>query len=125
MQRINVDLSRSVARGMTQLQGTEIPAVFTDAVRINLGECSLLYIGGKLGTMPDGKVAGRTMKEQAERCLERIRAVVEHEGGTMDHVVRVRVFVAYHDAQSIRDIHEVRAKFWNDPAKYPASTLVV
>ena len=110
---------------MTQLNGTDIPAVFTDAVRVNLSDCSLLYIGGKLGTLPDGKLAGRTMKEQAQRCLERIKSVVEHEGGTMDDIVRVRVFVAYHDVQSIRDIHEVRSTFWTDPSKYPASTLVI
>lgn len=117
MKRSNVDMAKSAARGMTQLEGTGIPAVFTDAVRVELSECTLLYVGGKL--------AGRTVAEQTHRCLERIKAVVEHEGGTMDDVVRVRVFVAYHDAQTIRDIHEARARFWTTPGRYPASTLVV
>ena len=125
MKRSNVDMAKSAARGMTQLEGTGIPAVFTDAVRVELSECTLLYVGGKLGTNPDGKLAGRTVAEQTHRCLERIKAVVEHEGGTMDDVVRVRVFVAYHDAQTIRDIHEARARFWTTPGRYPASTLVV
>jgi enamine deaminase RidA (YjgF/YER057c/UK114 family) len=125
MKRINIDLARSSARGMTQLSGTAIPAVFTDAVRVELSECTLLYIGGKLGTLPDGRLAGPTFAAQTMRCLERIRDIVASEGGTMDDVVRVRVFVHRYDEQSIRDIHEARAKFWTRPDRYPASTLVV
>lgn len=126
MKRTNIDLAKSKARGMTQLQGTAIPAVFTDAVRIELTECTLLYIGGKLGTLPDGSLAGPTFAQQTARCLERIREIVESEGGTMDDVVRVRVFVhKYDDRSIIRDIHEARARFWTRPDRYPASTLVV
>lgn len=125
MKRIGIDMSKSSKRGMTQLKGTEIPAVFTDAVKIELNECTLLYVGGKLGTNTDGALAGRTMAEQAYRSLERIKAIVEYAGGTMDDIVRVRVFVAYHDSQSIRDIHEARSKFWPSAERYPASTLVV
>jgi enamine deaminase RidA (YjgF/YER057c/UK114 family) len=41
----------------------------------------------------------------------------------MDDIVRVRVYVTQVDAASLRDIHEVRSKFWT-AGKYPASTLV-
>lgn len=125
MKRTNIDLARSRARGMTQLSGTEIPAVFTDAVKIELSECTLLYIGGKLGTMPDGKLAGPTFAEQTQRCLERIQEIVVNEGGTMDDVVRVRVFVHRYEPAAIRDIHAARSRFWTRPERYPASTLVV
>jgi len=126
MKRSNIDLAKSQDRGMTQLEGTATPAVFTDAVRVELAECTLLYIGGKLGTLPDGRLAGPTFKAQTERCLERIKAIVESEGGSMDDVVRVRVFVhRYDDPSIIREIHEARAKFWTRPDRYPASTLVV
>jgi len=125
MKRHNIDLAKSRARGMTQLQGTAIPAVFTDAVRIELSECTLLYIGGKLGTLPDGRLAGSTFAAQTQRCLERIQEIVTSEGGTMDDVVRVRVFLHRDDPQAIRDVHEVRARFWPRPERYPASTLVV
>ena len=47
------------------------------------------------------------------------------EGGTMDDVVRVRVFVHRYEPQSIRDIHAARARFWTRADRYPASTLVV
>lgn len=125
MKRSNIDLAKSTGRGMTQLTGTSIPAVFTDAVKVELSECTLLYIGGKLGTVPGGGFAGPTFAAQTMRCLERIQEIVVSEGGTMDDVVRVRVFVHRYDEQSIRDIHEARSRFWTRPERYPASTLVV
>lgn len=125
MQRTTIDLARSTERGMSQLTGTSIPAVFTDAVRIDLSECTLVYIGGKLGTNPDGSLAGPTFYSQTVRCLERIRGIVEASGGSMNDIVRVRVFIHRYDEQSIRDIHKARAEFWTDPQYYPASTLVV
>ena len=50
---------------------------------------------------------------------------VEHTniGATMDDIVRVRVYVTQIDAGSLRDIHDVRSKFWT-AGKAPASTLV-
>jgi chorismate synthase len=46
------------------------------------------------------------------------------EGGiTNGEEIRVRVYVTQIDAASLRDIHEVRSKFWT-AGKYPASTLV-
>jgi enamine deaminase RidA (YjgF/YER057c/UK114 family) len=70
-----------------------------------------------------GQVVGGTMKEQTRQVLESIKAVVEREGGTMNDIVRVRVYVTQLDSQSLRDIHEVRAGYFR-PGHYPASTLV-
>lgn len=111
------------ARGIAALQGTGVPAVFSDAVRVDLPGCALLYVSGKVGTDETGKVVGRTMREQTARVLDSIRAVVEREGGTMDDVVRVRVYVTTLDAASLRDVHEVRAHYFS-AGHYPASTLV-
>jgi 2-iminobutanoate/2-iminopropanoate deaminase len=111
------------ARGIAALQGTTVPAVFSDAVRVDLPGCALLYISGKVGTDETGKVVGRTIREQTARVLDSIKAVVEREGGTMDDVVRVRVYVTTLDAASLRDVHEVRARYFS-AGHYPASTLV-
>jgi enamine deaminase RidA (YjgF/YER057c/UK114 family) len=89
---------------------------------VELGECVMLFISGKLGVRPDGTL-GRTMREQTEQLLENIREVLRREGGTMDDIVRVRVYATQVDAASLRDIHEVRSRFWT-AGKYPASTLV-
>jgi 2-iminobutanoate/2-iminopropanoate deaminase len=100
-----------------------VPAVFSDAVRVELPGCSLLFISGKVATDAQGQTAGRTMKEQTRHVLDSIKAVLEREGGTMDDIVRVRVYVTQLDPQALRDIHEVRSGYFT-PGRYPASTLV-
>ena len=90
---------------------------------INLVSGVMLFVSGKLGTKPDGTLAGRTMREQTQQLLENIREALRHEGATMDDIVRVRVYATQVDAASLRDIHEVRSTFWSE-GKYPASTLV-
>jgi 2-iminobutanoate/2-iminopropanoate deaminase len=55
--------------------------------------------------------------------LENIKRVLGQEGGTMDDIVRVRVYVTQIDQQAIRDIHAVRSAYFT-PGRYPASTLV-
>ncbi len=123
MKRTVINLATEKSRGIDALKGTGVPAVFSDAVRIDLGECALLFISGVIGADESGQLVGRTMKEQTRRVLERIQAVLAREGGTLDHVVRVRVYATQVDQASIRDIHEVRAGFFT-AGNYPASTLV-
>jgi 2-iminobutanoate/2-iminopropanoate deaminase len=66
---------------------------------------------------------GRTIREQTKQILENMKAIMTREGGTMDDIVRVRVYVTQIDADSLRDVHDVRSGFWT-PGQYPASTLV-
>lgn len=123
MQKTFINLAKERGRGIEALKGTNVPAVFCDAVKVQLKECVMLFISGKVGMKPDNTLAGRTMREQTQQTLENIREVLTREGGTMDDIVRVRVYVTQVDALSLRDIHEVRSKFWTE-GKYPASTLV-
>ena len=122
MKKTHIDHATDRGRGIDALKGSNVPAVFCDAVKVQLSECVMLYISGKLGVRPDGTL-GRTMREQTEQLLENIREVLRREGGTMDDIVRVRVYATQVDAASLRDIHEVRSRFWT-AGKYPASTLV-
>ena len=123
MKRTVIDMAKDSSRGIAALKGSGVPAVFSDAVRIDLGECSLLFISGMIGTDDTGKVVGRTMKEQTRQILEKIKAVLTREGGTFDHIVRVRVYATQVDSASLRDIHEVRGTYFTQ-GNYPASTLV-
>jgi enamine deaminase RidA (YjgF/YER057c/UK114 family) len=123
MKRTVINLAKEKSRGMPALQGSGVPAVFGDAVRIDLAECALLSISGMTAGDENGQVVGRTIKEQTERVLEKIKRVLEHEGGTFDHITRVRVYVTALDAQSLRDVHEVRARYFTQ-GNYPSSTLV-
>ena len=123
MQKTFINLAKERGRGIEALKGTSVPAVFCDAVKVQLKECVMLFISGKVGMKPDNTLAGRTMREQTQQTLENIREILTREGGTMDDIVRVRVYVTQVDALSLRDIHDVRSKFWSE-GKYPASTLV-
>ncbi|HEU5320093.1 MAG TPA: RidA family protein [Methylomirabilota bacterium] len=123
MKRTVIDLATEKARGIAALEGSGGPAVFSDAVRIDLGDCALLFVSGMLGTDATGRVVGRTIKEQTRQILEKLKAVLAREGGTFDHVVRVRVYATQVDTASLRDIHEVRAGYFT-AGNYPASTLV-
>ena len=122
MRRTHVDLATDKARGLDALAGTGVPAVFSDAVRVELAECTLLFISGKIGTDEQG-ILPRSMREQTRHVLENIRTLLEHEGSTMDDIVRVRVYVTQLDHESLRDIHAVRSTFFRE-GRYPASTLV-
>jgi hypothetical protein len=67
MQRIHVDLASDRSRGIDALQGSGVPAVFADAVRVQLQECALLYISGLVGVDQEGKLADRTMRGQTRQ----------------------------------------------------------
>jgi 2-iminobutanoate/2-iminopropanoate deaminase len=121
--RTYINLAKDRSRGIDALKGTTVPAVFSDAVRVELPGCALLFISGKVGTDADGRVVGRTMKQQTRQVLENIKTVLDHEGATFDDVVRVRVYVTQVDQLSLRDIHEVRSTYFRE-GHYPASTLV-
>jgi 2-iminobutanoate/2-iminopropanoate deaminase len=123
LERKHIQLTADKSRGMEALQAGGVAAVFSDAVRVDLGECSLLFISGKTALGSDNRLVGRTMREQTAQVLENIKAVLEHEGATMDDIVRVRVYVTQLDQHSLKDIHEVRAKYFTE-GRYPASTLV-
>jgi 2-iminobutanoate/2-iminopropanoate deaminase len=121
MERRSIQLTSDTSRGMAALGGA--PAVFSDAVRVELGDATLLYISGKMALDTENRIVGRTMREQTRQVLENIKAVLDHEGGTMDDIVRVRVFVTELDPALLKDIHAVRAEYFA-PGRYPASTLV-
>jgi 2-iminobutanoate/2-iminopropanoate deaminase len=120
--KTHIDLAKDRGRGIDALKGSNVPAVFCDAVKVQLKDCIMLFVSGKLGVKPDGSL-GRTIREQTQQVLENIRELLEREGATMDDIVRVRVYVTQIDAAALRDIHDVRSKFWT-AGKYPASTLV-
>jgi len=123
VERAHVNFAKERSRGIAALEGTGIPAVFSDAVRVELPGCALLFVSGMVATDETGRVTARTMRDQTRVVLDKIKAVLAHEGATMDDVVRVRVYVTQLDQASLREIHEVRAGYFTE-GRYPASTLV-
>jgi len=115
-------LAGDKSQGIEALERTDAGAAYSDSVRVDLPGHSLLFVSGKTGTR-GGALVGRTMREQAMQVLHNIQASIAAHGGTLSHVVRLRIYVTQIDHASIRDVHQVRTELFKAGA-YPASTLV-
>jgi enamine deaminase RidA (YjgF/YER057c/UK114 family) len=110
------------SQGIAALSRVSSGAAYSDAVRIDAGVLSLLFVSGKTGTK-DGALVGRSMREQAAQALRNVIDSVEAAGGGLQDIVRVRIYVTQIDSASIRDVHAVRAEVFA-AGQQPASTLV-
>jgi 2-iminobutanoate/2-iminopropanoate deaminase len=80
-----------------------------------------LWISGQLAFDEKENFLGKgDIRIQTEQVLKNIKKVVERLGGTMDDIVQVNVFVK--DMSGLKDIHDVRLKYFKEP--YPTSTLI-
>lgn len=123
MKRTHVSLSEDPSRKIGALASKGVAAAFCEAVRVETSDCVFLYMSGATPIDDDGNVVGTTMKEQTRQVLERLKRVVEHEGGAMTDIVRVRVYVTELNENNLREIHEARNEYF--PAdRLPASTLL-
>lgn len=82
-----------------------------------------LWIAGQVAL--DG--AGRPVAEgdiggQATLVMERMRAIVETAGGTMDDIVRTTTYIT--DRAFRPTVNELRRKYFNEP-DFPTNTLLV
>jgi 2-iminobutanoate/2-iminopropanoate deaminase len=114
---VNADTSKGIAALGTSR------AAYSDAVRVDLPEYTLLFVSGMTAKVPGKGIVSRHMRDQARQALLNIKNVIEHEGGTMSDVVRFRIFVSEIDRASIRDVHEARFEFYSE-SDLPASTLI-
>ena len=93
--------------------------IFSNAAWAPKGE--VLFISGIVATDEEGNTVGvGDIRAQTRQVLENIKTILTSVGGTMDDIQVVNVFVT--DMSGLKDIHEVRAEYFNPP--YPASTLV-
>lgn len=91
---------------------------YSDAVVIDHPTHSRVHISGVISEA-DG------IEAQTRDVLEQIESVVSDAGGTMDDIVRVRVYLSspVMDEESLEIVHGVRREFFS-AEHYPASTLV-
>lgn len=79
-----------------------------------------LFGSGQIPIDPvTGQVVNGGIKEQTERVMESIKAVIEAAGYSMDNVVKVTVFIK--DLKYFSEFNEVYAKYFKEP---PARTTV-
>ena len=71
------------------LNGQAMP--FSEAVRVG----DLLYLSGQLGNVPGTRtIVPGGIAAETRQTMENIRAVLERHGSSLDHVVKVTVFLA-------------------------------
>jgi len=120
-------INPEAGKGWDILQGSGVnQLIHADGVCIELAGVKLIYVSGKTATNEHGVLQGRgDIKAQTRQVLRNLQRILAEAGGTVDDIVRVRVFVRKPlTNEDFARIHEARAEFFRKP-NYPASTLVV
>jgi 2-iminobutanoate/2-iminopropanoate deaminase len=98
------------------------PKGYSHASVVDLGSCKMIIISGQVPLDNQGNLIGEEdFRRQAEQVFVNIRSIVTEAGGTMDHVVKLGIYLV--DIAEIQTLRDVRNKFISlkNP---PASTLV-
>ncbi len=80
-----------------------------------------VYISGQLGTAPDGKLAGRDFRTQAEQVFANLATALASVGAGFFDIVKIDSYLA--DIAHLPILREVRALHLN-PMAPPASTTI-
>jgi len=99
-----------------------IPVAFCNAIAFDLTDVKrLVYVSGQLATDEHNQLVGvGDVGAQTEQVLKNIQRSLEQLGCSLAGVVQLTVFVK--DMSGLREIHEVRLRYFSAP--YPTSTLV-
>ena len=95
---------------------------FCNAISVDLSKAKkLIWVSGQIAFDERERFVGKgDVRVQTEQCLKNLQVALTQLGATLDDVVQVTVFVK--DMAGLKDIHDVRLKFFNPP--YPTSTLI-
>ena len=94
---------------------------------VEAGDLTFVYLSGRTATDGDSDVVVGVgdIAEQTRQVIRNLLSALEPLGGTIDDIVRVRVFMTPpFTKEKFGAIHDARAEFFNKD-HYPASTLVV
>ena len=70
-----------------------------------------LFASGQVALIPDtGEISGTTVEEQAERCCQNVKAILEAKGLTLDDVVKTPCFLA--DMKDFAAFNTVYSKYF-------------
>jgi enamine deaminase RidA (YjgF/YER057c/UK114 family) len=100
----------------------KMKVAFCTGIGIDTSEMKrLIWISGQLSFDEQDTFVGKgDIRVQTEQVLTNIQKALNKLGGTMDDIVQVTVFVK--EMENLKDIHDVRLKYFSEP--YPTSTLV-
>lgn len=92
---------------------------YSQAVSVE-GAGRLLFISGQTWDPKLGGAAKGDAGLQMEAALEGMKAILEHEGGSMENVVKVTVYV-----RNIEDLDKVAVSRYKHFSKSPPSSTIV
>jgi enamine deaminase RidA (YjgF/YER057c/UK114 family) len=122
-------INPSIGKGWHYFEGSGVTElVHSGAVVVETDDLKFVYLSGRTAVTSDEDetiVGEGDIKEQTRQILRLLQKPLAEAGGTLDDVVRMRVFVQPGmTRQMFAQIHEARAEFFNKE-HYPASTLVM
>jgi enamine deaminase RidA (YjgF/YER057c/UK114 family) len=120
-------INAELGKGWSMFEGAPVDQlIHSDGVIVELAEATLVFASGKTSTDERGElVHPGDIYEQTRQVLRNLRGTLAAAGGTLDDVVRVRVYVAQPmTREDFFEIHRARSEFFA-PEHYPASTLVI
>ena len=82
----------------------------------------LVFVSGQVAFDERGNVVGRTMAEQTEQVFHNLKVALAASGATLEHVVKMNIYMRDLTASRLQDYREVRARHLG--GHLPASTLV-
>lgn len=88
---------------------------FCNALAIDLSPAKrMIWVSGQIAFDEKEQFIGKgDIRVQTEQVLKNIQRALTKLGGTMEDVVQVTVFVK--DMSGLRDIHDMRLKYFNEP----------
>ncbi|GAA6756457.1 deaminase [Thermus sp. 2.9] len=89
---------------------------YSQAVRAG----GLVFVSGQIPLTPEGAVVEGDIRQQAERVMENLKAILEAAGSGLDRVVQTTCFLA--DMEDFPGFNEVYARYFSPP--YPARATV-
>jgi 2-iminobutanoate/2-iminopropanoate deaminase len=87
---------------------------YSQAIKAN----GFVFVSGQIALDPQtGEFAGTDVRQQTERVLENLKAILEAAGGSLKHVVRTTVFLK--DMNDFPAMNEIYARYFtaNPPAR--------
>ena len=90
---------------------------YSQAVKVG----STVYMSGQIPLDPDSmQLVGDDMRTQITQVFENLRSVTEAAGGTLDHVVKLNIFLT--DLAHFPLVNEIMSEYFSKP--YPARAAI-
>ena len=98
-------------------QAPQAIGTYSQAVRVG----NTVYVSGQIPSDPaTGELVVGEMRLQAQRAFGNLRAIALAAGGTLDHAVRVTIYLT--DLRHFAVVNETMAQYFHEP--YPARVTI-